>query len=153
MVKTSLLFLLVMSVLPLTVFAQEADVDADTAIFYLYVGKDKIKLSEVSTSYLRTAILYMGYKLWPIPYIKKVMEWADVSLGEKVGHENAVKMGQKLPNTVNIIYGSISKSGSTYTVSLTWLDGDGNVVKSGEKGGKGEYSISSSIDSLLGLTE
>jgi hypothetical protein len=152
MTKKILLFLLAASFLPLYVFAQGLDIDADTAVFYLYAGKDNTALCETVTTYLRTAVLFMGYKIHPIPYVLKVMEWAGVNKNQDLSYEEVLKMGQKL-EAKNIIYGSVAKSGSTYTVSLNWLDGAGNTINSGESSGKGEYSISTSIDKLLGLLE
>jgi hypothetical protein len=149
MLRKTVFFLLVASALPLYTFAQGLDIDADTAVFYLSAGKDS-SLCDTATTYLRTAILYMGYKIHPIPYILKVMEWAGVKKNQELTYDEVLKMGQKL-EAKNIIYGSVAKSGSTYTVTLNWLDSAGNTISSGENSGKGEYSISTSIDKILGL--
>jgi len=131
---------------------KELDIDADFAVFNLSAGGDD-HLSALTSKYVRTVFLYIGELVYPEPYIKKVLEWKELEPGDKLTEIDVKKMGEKL-EAKKVVYGEVKKSGNTYTVYLKGIDLKTNEVFLDKKASDtGEYSLSSIIDEIVGLTE
>jgi hypothetical protein len=149
--KKIVIYLGVLLIISIVLNAQaEIDVEAEFAVFNLSSGDQYI--SDLTSKYLRTVYLYLGELVYPESYIKKVLEWKGLEAGDNISKADILDMAEKL-EAKKAVYGSVKKSSNTYTISIKGID-----IKTGEYfindslSCKGEYSLSNTIDKLVGLT-
>lgn len=151
LIPLTILFLLV-GFVEFSQCQSELDIDADFAVFNLHSNGGDY-LSTLTSKYVRTVYLYLGELVYPESYIKKVLEWRELEPGDKLSREDVIKMSEKLEAT-KAVYGEVKKSGNKYTVHLRGIDLEtGETFLDNSHTGTGEYSLSNTIDVIVGITE
>jgi hypothetical protein len=147
---------IVLALLLLTLLMIPASAITRALVFEFAVDGVNHSVGKEAASYLATAIAYLdGFEVVDPKVTQKLCDAEKVESYD-VDAATAVKIAQRpFANGANLAaIGKVEKDGSSYKITVTYVNTvDGSIIASKSATGSGIYSISRSIDKIVGLLE
>jgi len=143
-------------ILPALISVSVYAANTRTVIFEFAVDGCPQNIGKETATYLASAIAYLdGFEVVDPNIVQKLCDNEKVESYD-VDIPMAVKIGRSThTNSANLAtLGKVEKDGSTYKVTVTYVDlRTGEVMATKSASGSGIYSLSRSVDKIVGLLE